>query len=147
MNQKYRLAIPEFPKGWMTDCNNNFYDIDPGDNISLDDKFEFIFWQEDMIQIRNGEFLLDLGWYGQDDLDSPYCGYGLILFRGSDFKHCELLEKYRSKSKNDVVKRIFALFDAVDKGFYENRSGYLINEDDMSKMRISEYDPFTLLQT
>lgn len=43
---------------------NEFYDIDPFDNLSADDKDALIFVQEDMLWIKKENYNIDLGWYG-----------------------------------------------------------------------------------
>lgn len=109
---------------------NEFYDIDPFDKSSDDDKFTLIFVQEDILWISKGDYNIDLGWYGGDDPWSANSGFCIVVFRGDHWNKCELLEKYSSKNKNDIVDKLNSFIKAVDNGDYKTLMGNKIDEDD-----------------
>lgn len=116
-------------KEWIIH-RNEFYDIDPmDDNILEDDKLWNIYCQEDLFFIQNGQYNIDLGWYGSDDLKDKWTGYMLVLYKGENWNNCELFELIRTKSKSDVVNSINQIVDLVNSDFYNDKSGYLINEN------------------
>lgn len=121
------------PAGWEI-VRNEFYDIDPFDPSPAEDKNTLIFEQEDMLWIRKGNYHIDLGWYGGNNLDDGRTGYCLYLYRGIGWNKCELLEKYKSRSKKDILERLFAGMASIDKGEYETLKGYSINEEDSTNM-------------
>jgi DNA-binding Lrp family transcriptional regulator len=127
----YRKQELNIPTDWEIK-RNEFYDIDPFDNSSTDDKDVLILVQEDILWIKKKNYNLDLGWYGGDDLENKWTGFYICLYRGDNWNKCDLLEKYRAKNKKDVVEQLHRLITAVDKGEYDNLVGHRIDEDDMT---------------
>jgi hypothetical protein len=127
----YRKQEINIPTDWEIK-RNEFYDIDPFDNSSTDDKDILILVQEDMLWIKKRNYNLDLGWYGGDDLENEWTGFCIYLYRGDNWNKCDLLEKYRTKNKKDVVEQLHRLITSVDKGEYDNLVGHRIDEDDMT---------------
>lgn len=68
---------------------------------------------------------------GGDDLDNKRVGFCIHLFRGDNWNKCELLEKFKSKNKKDIVDKLRSLISAVDNGDYNFLQGYKIDEDDL----------------
>jgi hypothetical protein len=127
----HRKQEVNIPTDWEIK-RNEFYDIDPFDNSSADDKDVFLFVQEDILWIKKRNYNVDLGWYGGDDLENEWTGFCIYLYRGDNWSKCDLLEKYRTKNKKDVVEQLHRLITAVDKGEYDNLVGHRIDEDDMT---------------
>lgn len=109
---------------------NEFYDIDPLDNSSPTDKETLIFAQEDLLWISKGDYNIDLGWYGGRDIESKDSGFCIHLFRGNNWNKCELLEKFRSKNKKDIVDKLNFFVSSVDNNDYRGLTGYKIDEDE-----------------
>lgn len=57
------------PTNWKVQ-RNEFYDIDPFDNSSADDKYALIFVQEDMLWLKKDNYNIDMGWYDGDEFSS-----------------------------------------------------------------------------
>ena len=147
MIEKYNLQQLDISYNW-TVVRNVFYDIDPADNVSEDDKRDNIFCQEDLLYLTKGDYHLDLGWYGYDNLTSDTTGYCIHLFRGNNWNNAELLEKLRSKDKQVIVEKINDLIKAVDIGEFDNLTGCLVDENDpTNKNDFSRIDNFTVRQT
>ena len=125
-HKKQALYIPP---GWEVN-RNEFYDIDPFDNSSADDKSILIFCQEDMLWLKKGDYHIDLGWYGRENLHDSSTGFCIHLYRGEHWNKCELLEKFRSKNKDDIVDALTMMMGSVEKGDYKFLTGYKIDEDD-----------------
>jgi hypothetical protein len=126
---KIEKQVLHIPAEWEI-VRNEFYDIDPFDQSSVEDKDTLIFDQEDMLWIRKGDYNIDLGWYGGNKLSDSRVGYCLYLYRGISWNKCELLEKYKSQNKTNIVDRLVAVIASIDHGEYESLKGYVINEDD-----------------
>lgn len=109
---------------------NEFYDIDPLDNIPEDDKYSNLYSQEDILFIEKGQFTPDLGWYGSNLLNEQLTGFMLVLFKGHDWNSCELLELVRTKSKSEIANRINQFIELVDINYYNKKTGYIIDEND-----------------
>jgi hypothetical protein len=139
-HKKQELKIP-------TDWNvkrNELYDIDPLGNSATADKETLIYDQEDLLWICKGSYNIDLGWYGGQDLKKKGSGFSICLFRGDNWNKCELLEKFKSKSKKEIVDKLEFLIRSVDNGDYNSLDGYKIDEDDlMNKNSMSDYDLFS----
>jgi hypothetical protein len=121
-----------------------FYDIDPLDNVTEDDKYDNIYCQEDLLYLANGDYHLDLGWYGYDDLTSDITGYCIHLFRGKTWNNAELLEKFRSKSKGAIVDKIVELAKLVDLGNFDKLTGYIVDENDLKNLSdFSDFDTYS----
>lgn len=129
MKRQYNLQRIELSKDWLI-IKHEFYDIAPNDEISEEDKFLNLYCREDLLLLQNREYHLDLGWYGSDKLDISTTGYMLVLFRGESWNNCELLELIRTQSKNLIVESINEILKAETEGFYEDKSGYRIDEND-----------------
>lgn len=95
--------------------------------------------EEDILLIRKGEIHLDLGWYG--GANGKYCIY---LFKGNWLRG-ELLEKYSSKVKRDVSKRIDEILNSFETGDFEKVIGIHVDEDDVdNENRFEAIKDFTL---
>ena len=131
------------PTDWKI-RRNEFYDIDPFDNSSADDKDVLIFSQEDMLWLKKDNYSIDLGWYGGDDLKNKQTGFCIYLYRGDNWNKCDLLEKFRTKNKKDVVDKLDILIKSTDKGDYDNLSGHRINEDDtMNQNSMNDFETYS----
>ena len=147
MTQKYNLQILDISSDWTIE-RNVFYDIDPEDSISEDDKHDNIYSQEDLLYLTKGNYHLDLGWYGYDNLDSETTGYCIHLFRGDNWNNADLLEKFRSKSKSAITDKIIECVKAVDLGDFDKLTGYRVDENDTTnKNDFSDFDIFSARQT
>ena len=127
--QKDEVQGPDISSGWEV-VQNVFFDIDLSNNISEKDKDENICSQEDLLYLTKGNYHLDLGWYGSDDLTNDRTGYCIHLFRGNNWNNGELLEKFRSKEKQVTVTKINELIHAVDRGDFDKLTGYIVNDKD-----------------
>ena len=119
-HQKANLQSLNISEGW-TVRQHEFYDIDPEGNVENDDTFWM--FSEDLLQIEMDGYVLDLGWYGEQD--GNYC---LYLIRGN-FLTGDLLEKFQSRDRRTIQARIKTLADAVTSGRFDNLSGYSVTED------------------
>ncbi len=147
MTQKFNLQRLDISSDW-TVVRNVFYDIDPTDNISEDDKHDNIYCQEDLLYLIKGNYHLDLGWYGYDNLESATTGYCIHLFRGDNWNNAELLEKFRSKSKSAITDKIIEYAKAVDLGEFDKLSGYRVDENDTTnKNDFSDFDTYSTIRT
>lgn len=144
MTKEYKLQPFYITKDWEIK-RNEFYNIDPADNAPEDDKFNNIYCQEDMLWLTCGNYNLDLGWYGSDNLDSETTGFMLVLFRGKDWNNCELLELLRTKLKSEVVEKIELLVKAVSSGFFDKKKGYEISENQITYKYIGEHLRFSII--
>lgn len=122
MHKKQSLNVTN---DWQI-MRNEFYDIDPLDDSSEEDKSMLIFDQEDMLWIRKDDYSIDVGWVG-GDMQRPESGYCLVMFRGGHWQSCELLEMFRSKRKEEIVRKLNALIAAIDKGVYKTVQGYAVD--------------------
>lgn len=100
---------------------HEFYAIDPDGNVEGDNTFWM--FSEDLLQIEMDDYVLDLGWYG--DEDGAYC---LYLIRGN-FLTGELLEKFKTRDRQKVVARLNDITKAVETGQLDNVRGYQVSED------------------
>src|SRR5687767_1859843 len=105
LTPKYKHQRLDISSDW-TVVRNEFYDIDPAENVTEDDKHDNIYCQEDLLYLTKGDYHLDLGWYGYDNLTSDTTGYCIHLYRGDNWNNAELLEKFRSKSKKIIADKI-----------------------------------------
>ena len=65
---------------------DEFYEIDPLDKkINDERKYLELFCQEDLLWIQNGDYNIDLGWYGGNSSDGRF---GLYLYQGTDWHNC-----------------------------------------------------------
>jgi hypothetical protein len=112
--------------GWIV-RRNEFYDIDPFGNAPMKDKETLIFFQEDILWITNGDYNIDLGWYG-GDLSNATSGFYLCLYRGNSWNESELLESFRSRNNADIINKLRSFMKAVDKGLYNNVKSYRMDE-------------------
>ena len=130
MKEQYNIQHLEISKNWKV-VRNVFFDINPIGNESEEVKYDYIYCQEDLLYLTKGNYHLDLGWYGNDDLANERTGYCIHLYRGNDWNNGELLEKHRSKDKQVIVEKINELIKSVDKGNYDNITGYIVDENDI----------------
>lgn len=128
LTQKYNIQSLDISPDWKI-VRNVFLDIDPKDNIPEEDKLDNIYCQEDLLYMTKNNYHLDLGWYGYT-LVNDKTGYCINLFRGENWNNGELLEKFRSKEKQVIVAKINELINAVDTGYFDNLTGYIVNEND-----------------
>jgi hypothetical protein len=143
MMTEYKLQTLEIPPDWEIRCNQ-FYDIEPMDDIPESDKFHNIYMIEDMLLLEKGRYHLDLGWYGSDDLKDQRTSYMLVLFRGESWHNCELLELIRSRSKMFITKSINEILKAVTDSFYDNKPGYRIDENDEDGRYIGKHFQYSI---
>ncbi len=141
---KYQLQSLSLPENWKI-SRNAFYDIDSGDEVSEDDKFINIYGQEDMLLIVNGDYYLDLGWYGSDDLDNELTGYMLVFYKGENWNNCELLELKRSKSKSEIINKINQILEAYETGFFNDKHGYEISENQKEYRYIGQHFQYSIM--
>jgi len=146
MTQKYNIQRLDISSDWKV-VRNVFFDIDPKDNVSEDDKYDNIYCQEDLLYLTKSNYHLDLGWYGNDNLTNERTGYCIHLFRGDNWSSGELLEKLRSKNKEVIVKKINDLIKSVDIGYFDKLTGYIVDENDpTNKNDFSDIDNYTARQ-
>lgn len=143
MTVEYKKQILSITNDWIVH-RNEFYDIDPLDDIPEDDKFINIYCQEDLLCIQKGQFHLDLGWYGPDDLKNQMAGFMLVLFKGQDWNNCELLELIRTKSKSEIANSINQIVELVNVDFYNGKSGYKIDENDTEYRHIGQHSQYSV---
>lgn len=140
---KIEKQLLYIPPGWEVK-RNEFYDIDPFDNSSEADKDLLIFIQEDMLWLNKGDYHIDLGWYGKDDLNARSTGFCIHLYRGEHWNKCELLETFRSKNKRDIVDELSMMINAVENGDYKFLTGHNINEDDpTNENSMSDFETYS----
>ena len=146
MTQKYNLQLLNISTDWSV-VRNVFYDIDPADNNSYDDKEVYIYCQEDLLYLTKDDYHLDLGWYGYNNLTYDKTGYCIHLYRGANWNNSVLLEKLRSKDKQVIVKKINEFIISVDNGEYEEQIGYKVDENDLkNKNDFSIIENYTVRQ-
>lgn len=140
-HRKQQLNIPA---DWEIK-RNEFYDIDPFDDSTMNDKDTLIFIQEDMLWLRKDEYNIDLGWYGGDDLGNEMTGFCIYLYRGDNWNKCELLEKFRTKNKKTVVDKLDILIKSIDEGDYDNLVGHRIDEDDLTNQNsMTDFETYSV---
>lgn len=146
MRQKYNIQHIDISSDWKV-VQNVFFDIDPMDNTSEEDKHDFIYCQEDLLYLTKGIYHLDLGWYGYDNLTNDSTGYCIHLYRGDSWNNGELLEKHRSKDKQFIVTKINELIKTVDIGDFDKLTGYIVDENDLTNNNdFSDIDNYTVRQ-
>jgi len=136
---KYKLQSLNITADWTVRWNE-FYDIDPTDNVPEDDKLFNIYYQEDLLLLQKGSYHLDLGWYGKDKLDNNLTGYCIHLFKGVGWLHSTLLIKFRTKDKKEIVKQINSLIKAVDNKEFDELKGHYVSEENTN--RFSDFDEY-----
>ncbi len=95
---------------------DEFYEIDPEDRtIVIDRKLDELFQQENLLLLKNGEYHLDLGWYGGEEQGA----FVLYLYHGDDWHDCELQEKRTSRNYEAIIAEINQLASYVDRGVYD----------------------------
>lgn len=127
-HKEYKLQEISVSANWKV-VRNVFYDITPNDQVPEDDKYDKIYFQEDLVLITNNNYHLDLGWYGTDDFENSLTGYCIHLFRGESWLESELLVKIRTKNKDEIVRQINSLTAEIDKGDFENLTGYKVTKE------------------
>jgi len=143
MTAHYKKQILRITNDW-TIHRDEFYDIDPLDDIPEDDKFFNIYSQEDLLSIQKGQLHLDLGWYGFDDLNNLMTGFMLVLYKGQDWNNCELFELIRTKSKPEIVDSINRIVELVNCDFYSGKTGYKIDENDTEYRYIGQHSQYSV---
>ena len=141
INKLHQLKISQH---WKI-RRNVFFDIDPSDELSEDYKFCNIYCQEDLLWMSYFDYNLDLGWYGDDDLDDENTGFMLVLYRGEDWNNCELLELKRTKSKKDIVDKIEEISEVVISGFFDDKKGYEISENQADYRYIGQHRNYSVM--
>ncbi len=100
-----------------------------------------------MLYLTKGEFHLDLGWYGGDDLDNGHSGYYVHLLRGENWLNSELLEKRRSQTQKVIIDMIEELIKAVDNGEFDNLTGYKVDSGNATNENdFSDFDTYSVRQ-
>ncbi len=102
--------------------------------------------QEDLLQLEKKNYIIDLGWYGSEDLKNKTTGYMLVLFRGENWNNCELLELIRTQSRKLITESINEILKAETEGFYENKSGYRIDENDEENRFIGQHYRYSVMK-
>ncbi len=97
--KSFELQPLRIQAGWEV-AYNNFSEYDPG----IDGTQYAYELCEDLLQLRNNNLLLDLGWYPYGDIEGSYKLYLVDLTRESPFE--SPLEVFMSKSKQEVIKII-----------------------------------------
>ena len=147
MKEKYNIQRLDISSGWKV-LRNVFFDIDPTDNVPEDDKYFNIYCQEDLLYFRKDNYHLDLVWYVNDDLTNERTGYCIHLFRDDNWNKSELLEKLHSKNKQVIVKKINELIKEVDIGYFDDLTGYTVDEnDDTNENDFNTIDNYSARQT
>jgi hypothetical protein len=138
----YKRVKFRFSSAWYIE-RNEFYDIDPEDNVDELDKYWNIYVQEDLLAMKNGNILLDLGWYG-GEFSNESAGCCIHLIRGKSWSDGELLEKFYSRNKEVIKDKVNELIDAVDNGEYESLKGFRVDENDPDNMNcFSKLDSYS----
>ena len=95
MNKLQPLRIPT---GWSVKYNS-FTEYDPDDAAEHFDEL-----CEDLLQLENGDLLIDLGWYPEGDITGQY---RLYLLDGTKALPFEMpLEIFNSRSKQEIIEKI-----------------------------------------
>lgn len=142
----YVLQPLEISEKWSI-VRNVFVDLDPVGAVSDDDKFVYIYCQENLLHLTNGDYHLDLGWYGGNDFSDHKTGYCIHFFRGKNWNNGQLLVKFRSREKADIVKKINELIIDTDFGKFDNLVGYLVDENDSeNKNDFNDVETFSVKQ-
>ncbi|SFB76926.1 hypothetical protein [Ruminococcus albus] len=97
--KEFRLQPLRLCAGW-TVAYNNFSEYDPacdGEEYS----YELC---EDLLQLVNGDLLIDLGWYPHGDVNGCYKMYLVDMNREATFERP--LEVFSSKSKGEILDKL-----------------------------------------
>lgn len=137
---EYPFAKIKIPTEWNIK-RNVFYDIDPLDEISEDDKFDNLYCQEDLIWIQKKDLNIDLGWYGGEDSSSGFC---IVFYKGKSWNDCELFEIFRTRSKNAIIERLDFLIASDSNGLLDSKSGYVISESNGAD--ISDFKTYSVFK-
>ena len=88
--------------GWKVTFNS-FIELDPQELIDDDDENWWEF-NEDLLQLENSDknLILDLGWYGERNLNSGFFKINLI----QNFNWEKPLVEFISKEKNEIIDKI-----------------------------------------
>ena len=95
----FELQPLRISPGWLISYNM-FSEYDP----DVDDKSFCYELCEDMLQLKNNNLLIDLGWYPDGDIKGSYKLYLVDVTKDSPFE--TPLEVYSSKSKKEIVSTI-----------------------------------------
>jgi hypothetical protein len=103
--QNISLQPLRIPAGWNV-VSNNFFDVEPGDNIYINGLPDGDIWElflQDMLLLRDerNQLLLDLGWQPEAD---PNGNYSLILIKNEDWSNP--IASHESQSKSEIVDKI-----------------------------------------
>ncbi len=137
---EYSLAKINLSNEWEIK-RNVFYDIDPLDLISEDDKYDNLYCQEDLFWIQNGDFNIDIGWYGAEDSSAGFC---IVFYKGKNWNDCELFEIFRTRSKNETILRLEFLVSSIEKGLLVSKKGYTICES--KDTDISDFETYSVFK-
>ena len=136
----HRSVISNLMKNPKIEISNNwkilrdeFLDIDPLDkSISENEKSMNLFLQEDLMLLNNGEYFIDLGWYGGNQNGC----YKLSLYKGKNWHNCQLLEKYSTIEYQFLTKSINTIARNVDDKFYDELETENGSIDDFSAVEL-----------
>ena len=135
----YRIESFDLPIGWKI-RRNVFTTIDPKDDFPMEVKDAEIFDQEDMLLVQNGEYILDLGWYG-DKAEGSFC---IHFIKGHWLTGC-LLEKFRSRNQQEIKHRIEDIMNSFELNDFADIQGYCVNDNDPNCLRdfsfVDQYEP------
>lgn len=90
----------EISNNWKV-IRDEFHQIDPiSTQFSKEENEKNLFFQEDLLLLRNENYQIDLGWYGGNENGC----FHLYVFRGEDWYSCELLEKVKTEEYKFVIR-------------------------------------------
>ena len=95
----FELQPLRIPAGWFV-CYNMFSEYDP-DTDSEEYCFELC---EDMLQLKNKNLLIDLGWYPEGDMKGNYRLF--LVDTTKEFPFETPLKVFSSTSKKEIIQMI-----------------------------------------
>ena len=90
------------PKDWKT-CKNDFLDLEPDNELPISEVN--IYFDEDILLLTQGEYFIDLGFYGGNYSIDRSGFFRLIVAKG-DFGKGYLYENFITRSTNEVKTRV-----------------------------------------
>ncbi|UKN03478.1 hypothetical protein K6119_08120 [Paracrocinitomix mangrovi] len=92
--ENHSLCIKDIPNSWNV-AKNEWRNVSLSEAIAQDEFYTY--FSEDLIQVTNSKYKLDLGWYGEEDGQ-----YVIYLFDGHDWNESPCLLKFESKDQEEV---------------------------------------------
>ncbi|MBQ9519817.1 MAG: hypothetical protein IJR59_07985 [Firmicutes bacterium] len=96
----YKLQPLRISAGWTVKYNN-FTEYDPASDKDGLNSSELC---EDLLQLKNGNILIDLGWYPEFDINGSYALY--LVDSTKEYPFDCPLEEFKSKSKSSIINKI-----------------------------------------